>query len=144
MNIYLLTYMGLASCNQIPQLFVWLRSLWGSGYYGGYTSSGGIAISFGGAAIVVAMLHQGSLHLWLGGVMPSGMSSWSRGIWGWPGFLCGMAHCGALRREGYNCCFAGLFCYWWQSVHFGWGTGRWAIILWILGSVLIFPNFLRS
>ena len=74
MNIYLLTYMGLASCNQIPQLFVWLRSLlgewllwwlyfigghcglfWGSGYCGGYASSG-------------------SLRLWLGGVMPSGMS----------------------------------------------------------------------
>ena len=34
-----------------------------------------VAVSFGGAAIVVAMLHRGSLHLWLGGVMPSGMSS---------------------------------------------------------------------
>ena len=82
---------------------------WGSGYYGGYTSSGGIAVSFGGAAIVVAMLHRGSLHLWLGGVMPSGMSgcgfgavdySRSRGIWGWPWFLCGMEHCGGRGLIG--------------------------------------------
>ena len=32
-------------------------------------------VSFGGAAIMVAMLHRGSLRLWLGGVMPSGMSN---------------------------------------------------------------------
>ena len=60
-------------------------------------------VSFGGAAIMVAMLHRGSLRLWLGGVMPSGMSncrfgavdySRSRNIWGWPKFSCGMAHSG--------------------------------------------------
>ena len=50
-----------------------------------------VAVSIGGGAIVVAMLDRGSLHLWLGGIMPSGMSSCeigavgysrSRGIWG--------------------------------------------------------------
>ena len=57
-----------------------------------------VAVSIGGAAIVVAMLDRGSLHLWLGGIMPSGMSSCgfgavrygrSRGIWGSPGFCVG-------------------------------------------------------
>ena len=110
-----------------------------------------VAVSIGGAAIVVAMLDRGSLHLWLGGIMPSGMSSCgfgavrygrSRGIWGSPGFCVGWR--AAVRGGGVDCCFAGLFCYWWRSIHFGGGTGHWAIILWSLGSVLRFPNFLRS
>ena len=150
MNIYLLTYMGLASCNEIPQLFVWLRSLlgerllwwlyfigghcglfWGSGYCGGYASSGVIALMVGWG---YAFWYE---QLWI----------WGRGLQSVAEYL-GLARVfvwgGALRREGFNCCFAGLFCYWWRSVYFVWGTGRWAIILWSLGSVLIFPNFLRS
>ena len=83
MNIYLLTYMGLASCNQIPQLFVWLRSLlgewllwwlyfigghcglfWGSGYCGGYASSGVIALMVGwGYAFWYEQLVAGYLGL---------------------------------------------------------------------------------
>ena len=31
-----------------------------------------------------------------------------------------------------------------SGFYFGWGTGRWAIILWGLDTFLIFPNFVGS
>ena len=48
-----------------------------------------------------------------------------RGIWGWLRFLWGW---GVVVGGGVNC----------------WGAGRWAIILWGLGTFLMFPNYLRS
>ena len=127
-----------------------------------------VAVSFGGVAIVVAILHRGALRSLLGerllwwlcfiGVIALmvgwGYAFWYERLWIWgrglvgrgvfragPGFRVGWRT--AAGGRGVNCCFAGLFCYWWRSAHFGWGAGRWAIILWSLGSVLIFPNFLR-
>ena len=48
----------------------------------------------------------------------------SRGVWGWPWFLCGVAQCGGGLVSG----FRGIF----------------AIIGRILGTFQLFPNFLRS
>ena len=45
----------------------------------------------------------------------------SRGVWGWLWFPC----------------------WHWQSSQFGGAAGPWAIILWDLGTFLMFPNFLR-
>ena len=65
--------------------------------------------------------------------------SGSRDIWDWLWFWVW----GGTRREEFFFCFSGVFFYYWQSFHFGGGTGRWAIILWGLDIFLIFPNFLR-
>ena len=67
-------------------------------------------VSFGGAAIMVAMLHRGSLRLWLGGVMPSGMSNCgfgavdyfrSRNIQGWRGLIAVLRDFFATGGEGF-------------------------------------------
>ena len=68
-----------------------------------------------------------------------GACSLSWGIWDWLRFLCGVVHCGG----GLVSVFQGFFCWYWRSLHFGGGTGRWPIVLWGFGSILMFPNFLR-
>ena len=44
---------------------------------------------------------------------------------------------GSAQREGFNFCFSGVFYYYWQSVHFGRGTGHWGVIIWGLVNFLI-------
>ena len=84
------------------------------------------------------------------------VEKWISGGWGWllgGGEAQSFLWCLGLAlvfvwlgapQWGFDSCFGGAFCWYWQNFHFGRGTGRWATIPWGLGTLLIFPNFLRS
>ena len=72
------------------------------------------------------------------GLAGGGIYNRLRDIWDWLCFSCGGARRGGDLVTIFRGVFgsAGEFLFWR-------GSGRWAIILWGLGTFLIFPNFLR-
>ena len=74
--------------------------------------------------------------------------SGGKGGWGW---LRSFAGClglalvlvgGGSLRGGVDFCFSGCFCQYWWYFRFGWGAGRWGIIIWGFGTFLMIPNSL--
>ena len=63
----------------------------------------------------------------------------SQHIWEQFQFSCEVAQCGKTLVSVFQEFFPGI-----AGFQFGGWAGRWAIILWGFGTLLIFPNFLRS
>ena len=101
----------------------------------------------------LSILAGGELGVWRGHLVRGRAS---RGVRGMCGGSAGGRPCWSGISMGLRCNFAGAvsllvallfrggFLLVWGSFYFCGGVGHWAIVLWRLGTFLIFTNFLRS